>query len=226
MNHTPVESPTDRRNFRLLALACVALAASSLVWVVLQQGWGALGRISAVAASAQAAGKWLIFVGAKQNNPYGFGPWEISYTIFVFDLLLALVLNSFLPQLERIPRLGPWLVRTREKAGAAYAEYPKLKRMAWWGVTLWVFLPLPASGAVTGSFASRLVGLSRMSAVGAIATGSSINGALFAAMAQMLGANSESLLHNWPVTVASALVLILVVWWGWRRLVKLLREDA
>ena len=226
MLQRPIESPTDRRNFRLLALVCVSVAAASLTWVILQQGWGALGRVSGLAVSAQIAGKWLIFVGAKQNNPYGFGPWEISYTIFLLDLLLALVLNSFLPQLERVPRLGPWLVKTRQKAGEAFAEYPKLKRMAWWGITLWVFLPLPASGAVTGSFASRLAGLSRMSAVMAIAVGSIANGAIFAAMAQVMGAKSEALLHNWPVTAASAAVLIVLVWWGWRRLVKMLREDS
>ncbi len=225
MHHPPPESDSARHRFRLLALGCVGLALGSLIVLVWQHGWGALGRVSAVSVSAQIGGKWIIFVGAKQENIYGFGPWGISYTIFLLDLLIALILNSFMPQLEKLPKLGDWLITTREKAGAAYSEYPKLRRMAWSGVMLWVFLPLPASGAVTGSFASRLVGLSRASAVGAIAVGSLGNGVIFAAMAQWLGASSQDLLNNWKVTAASAVVLVLLLWWGWRRLVKHLREG-
>ncbi|MEO6709049.1 MAG: small multi-drug export protein, partial [Planctomycetota bacterium] len=166
------ESPQERHRFRIFAIACIGLAVVSLTVLIWREGWGALGRASAVGASAQIVGKWLIFVGAKADNPYGFGPWGISYTIFVLDLLIALVLNTFLPQFERLPRLGAWLIRTHEKTNEAYSKFPKLKRMAWTGVMLWVFLPLPASGAVTGSFASRLVGLSRTSATLAIVVGS------------------------------------------------------
>jgi uncharacterized membrane protein len=226
MSEPAPESPLDRHRFRLLALICVGAALVSLTLLVAQQGWGALGRVSLVAGSAQIVGKWLIFVGVKADNPYGFGPWGISITIFVLDLLIALLLNSCLPQLERIPYFGNWLAKTRVKAGDAYSQYPKLRRMAWTGVMLWVFLPLPASGAVTGSFASRLVGLSRTSAVAAIAVGSIGNGVIFAAMAQWLGAEGEKLVNNWKVTTLSALVLLLLLWWGWRRLVKMLREEG
>jgi uncharacterized membrane protein len=219
------ETARERRRFHLLAAICASVALGSLVLLVLQQGWGSLGRVSAVAGSAQFVGKWLIFVGAKQDNIYGFGPWGLSYAIFVFDLLIGVLLNTFLPQLEKLPVVGGWIVKTRLKAASHYDEYPKLRRMAWTGVTLWVFLPLPASGAVTGSFASRLVGLSRTQAVAAIAVGSAVNGAIFAAMARMLGASSEALLHNWKVAAASAVVLVLLGVWGWRRLVKLLREQ-
>jgi uncharacterized membrane protein len=219
------ETAGERHRFHVLALLCALVAAGSLATVIWDQGWGALGRVSLVAGSAQLVGKWLIFVGAKESNPYGFGPWGLSYTILVLDLLLALLLNTFLPQLEKLPGLGPRLVKTRLAAASHYDQYPKLRRMAWTGVTLWVFLPLPASGAVTGSFASRLVGLSRTQAVAAIAAGSAVNGALFAAMAQVLGASSEALVHNPKVAIASAVVLLLLVVWGWRRLVKILRED-
>ncbi len=225
MHEPSPESNAERHRFHVLAASCVILALCSLCVLVFREGWGSLGRASLVAGSAQVVGKWLIFVGAKQDNPYGFGPWALSYIIFVLDLMLALVLNTFLPQLEKLPKLGDWLIKTREKAGAAYSEYPKLRRMAWSGVMLWVFLPLPASGAVTGSFASRLVGLSRSSAVGAIAVGSIANGVIFAAMAHIMGDKSQELRDNWGVTAASALVLILVLWWGWRKLVKHLREG-
>ncbi len=225
MHHPLPESNAARHRFRLLAYSSIGLALASLIVLVFQQGWGALGRVSAVSVSAQIGGKWIIFVGAKANNVYGFGPWGLSYTIFLLDLMIALMLNSFMPQLEKLPKVGDWLIKTREKAGAAYSEYPKLRSMAWSGVMLWVFLPLPASGAVTGSFASRLVGLSRSSAVGAIAVGSLGNGVIFAAMAQIMGAKSQELIDNWQVTTASAIVLILVLWWGWRRLVRHLREG-
>ncbi len=226
MSEPAPESSRDRHRFHLLAFICVSLSAASLAFVVWQQGWGAMWNATAISVSTQVVGKWLIFFGAKKVNTYGFGPWGIAYTIFLHDLLIALLLNSFLPQFERIPKVGDWLIRTRIKTGEVYSQYPKLRRMAWTGIMLWVFLPLPGSGAVTGSFASRLVGLSRTSAVLAIGVGSLVACVLFAAMAQFLGAEGEALVNNWQVTTLSALVLIAMLWWGWRRLVKLLRDEV
>jgi len=220
------ETPLERHRFHVLAGICVAVAVGSLVLEVLKHGWGGFGRVWAVAASAQLAGKSLVFVGAKANNPYGFGPWAIAYITLMLDVLLALVLNTFLPQIERMPGIGPWLVKTRLKADAAYSQYPKLRKMAWTGVAVWVFLPLPASGAVTGSFASRLAGLSRTQAVTAISVGSAATGVIFAALAAWIGAEADALLKNWKVTAACSVVVIVLLWIGWRRLVKHLRTEA
>jgi uncharacterized membrane protein len=225
MNHIPFESPLRKYRFRALTLACLALAATSLAGVFLQHGLGGLGRVAAVVGSAQLLGKWVIFAGASANNPYHFGPWELAFIVLNTDLLLALSLNTFLPELERLPCVGPLLVKSRQATGASFAQYPRLESMAWWGITLWVFLPLPASGAVTGSFASRLLSLSRISAVFAIAIGATGTCVVFGAMAQFLGEKSELLLHNWPVTLVSTLLFFPLLWWGWRKLVQILREE-
>lgn len=200
------------------------MTALFFVALILRDGPAVVGRFFAVAVSAQLVGKWLIFVGAKASNPYHFTAWELAALISMLDLWLGIGLCTFLPTLERVPRLGPWIVTTRIKAQTAFLEYPRLRRMAFWGAALWVTLPLPASGAITGSFATRLMGLSRGGGVGAIVIGSVANGAVFAAMASWLGANSEALLNNRAVTAASFVVLVAAIWVGWRRLRRALRE--
>lgn len=220
-----VESPQDTQRFRLLWALSLVLTGTVLTWLLLRDGAGVLARLAAMSLSAQAIGKWLIFVGAKRDNPYGFNAWELAFLISLLDLWIAIGLNTFLPQLEKLPRIGPWLIKTRIQAATTFHQYPRLERMAFWGVVLWVMLPLPASGAITGSFATRLVGLSRMSATFAILIGSLGNGLVFAAMATALGAHSAALIDNPQFTVISSVLLLGAIWFGWRRLRRLLREG-
>lgn len=219
-----LETSLQRRQFRWLWEGSLAVTVLVFALLILRDGPGVIGRFFAVAVSAQLVGKWLIFVGARATNPYGFSAWELATLISVLDLWLGMALCTFLPKLEGVPRLGPWIVTTRIKAQTAFLEYPRLRRMAFWGAALWVMLPLPASGAITGSFATRLVGLSRVGAVGAIVVGSVANGAVFAAMASWLGANSEALLNNRAVTAVCSVALLAAIWAGWRRLRRALRE--
>lgn len=219
-----LESPLDAQRFRWLRRVGLALTLIVLGGLLVRDGAGALGRVLAVAFSAQVIGKLLIFVGANDRNAYGFGEWELGFLITLVDLWIGIGLNTFLPQLERLPRLGPWLVSTRLKAATAYHQYPRLKRTAFGGVVLWVMLPVPAAGAITGSLLTRLSGLPRASATLAIVVGSAINGVVFAAMASLFGAHGQTLIENPTFTLLSSLGLIALLWLGWRRIHRLLRE--
>lgn len=221
----PPETALQAQRFARLWQVSLGLTALLLIGLVAYQGAIVLGRLAALAVSAQLIGKWVIFVGADPDNPYGFDAWSMAALITVLDLWIGVGLNAFLPQLERLPRLGSWLSTTRRKARETFLQYPRLKRMAFWGVVLWVVLPLPASGAITGSFVTRLVGLSRFAGSAAIVLASAINGLVFAAMASLLGAHSEALLNNRAVTIAGSVCFAALLWFGWRRLRRLLREG-
>lgn len=221
----PDETPVQRLRFRATAIATMVIAAISLAWCIYSSGWKGLGAVAGMVGTGQVIGKNLIFAGVSPKNTFGFGPWAIAYTLVVFDVLVALLLNAFLPAIERFRWIGPKLIRVRERSTEAFLQYPRLNRMAFTGVALWVFLPLPASGAVTGSFVSALVGLSRIGSVGAIFVGSVVNSILYAALANVADRESEMLLNNWRVTLAASIVLAIFMWIGWRRFHQVLRRD-
>jgi hypothetical protein len=111
------------------------------------------------------------------------------------------------------------------RARAVQHEYPRLQRMAFVGVALFVFLPLPGTGAVGGMFAGQLIGLSRPMSVLAVALGTAGIAVLFSGLAVTLGAESQRMLQSPAFVIASALALALFVWAGWRLAKHKLRQP-
>ena len=211
------ETPFQRRAFWWITLVVFAIAGVGCALLLAYHGRGTIWRLLSVLGAAQVLGKWIIFSGLSPEKTFGFGPWTLALISLLADTVYTIVLSTGLAGLERTRWIGPLLLRARNRAELAFAAYPALRRMAFSGIALWVFLPLPASGAVSGSFAARLIGLSRAGAVGAVALGSVLNCALFALMATGLGANSAALIRNPVVTVAVAIVFGVALWIGWRR---------
>lgn len=168
-------------------------------------------------------GKYVIFSGLTPGAPMS--PAGLACLCVPVDTLIALGLALFLGPLQRLPWLGPTLRNVNLRAREVLADYPRLRRMAFVGVALFVFLPLPGTGAVGGMFAGQLIGLSRPMTVLAIALGTSAIAALFWGLALTLGTESQRMLQSPLVVAASALVLLLFVWAAWRVAKRKLREP-
>ncbi len=168
-------------------------------------------------------GKYVIFSGLTPGAPMG--PAGLAILCVPVDSTLALVLALFLGPLRRLPWIGPALRNVNLRARAVLADYPRLRRMAFAGVALFVFLPLPGTGAVGGMFAGQFVGLSRPMTVLAIALGTAGIAALFWSLALTLGAESQRVLQSPLVVIASAIVLVLFLWIAWRVAKRKLREP-
>lgn len=160
-------------------------------------------------------GKYVVFWGIAPSSPIG--PWGLAVLGLVADTLLALFLASLLAPLGRLRGVGPWLKRAHERAAEVLRDYPGFRRAAFWGVTLFVFLPLPGTGAIGGTFAGQLLGLSRTATVLAIALGSTLTLVLFASLATFLGARAQELLQDPWVAIVAVLVLALFVWFAYQR---------
>jgi uncharacterized membrane protein len=200
--------------------AVYAAAAGALVWLWRTNGAGALGALGRDAAtSVFLIGKFVIFV---PNEPHG--PWSVALMVWLIDVLMAFALASFLDQFERAPMLGRWLRRARGKAVAVLAEYPRLERMAFFGVATFVLLPIASTGAVTGSFAARLLGLSRLAGVVAIAIGSAGTAAIFAVVATFLGNRGEQILQSQVAAWSMLAGALLLVWLAFRKVKAMLRK--
>lgn len=219
--------PTNERESRVLRHAWIAtlVLAGVCAWAwgrtVEPEQWkyGALATLGFLSVP----GKFVIFWGCSDTSPLG--PWGLVVLGLVADLVLALTLAALLGPLGRLPKIGPWLKRCHDQAAHVLEEYPRLSRMAFVGVSVFVFLPLPGTGVIGGTFAGQLLGLSRVRTILAILAGSTTTMVLFAALADALGAEAQTILANPWIAVASAAVFAVLVVVAYRRVRRLLRHP-
>lgn len=215
------ETPLERRAFRWSALGALALAAALLAWVHHDGGAARLGAyLGHAGLSLAIVGKFIVFAGLKEGAP---SPWQLAAMVFMLDLAFAFALGSGLEALERAPLLGRGLRAARGRALEVIQDYPGLERRAFFGVALFVFLPLAGTGAITGSFVARIFGLSRMAGITAIALGSATTALVFALLARFVGAQAETFLKNPVLAGVSTLVLLFVAWRAYLRFLHRLR---
>lgn len=203
------ESRAEQIAFAWGWLVPLALLAAIAVWVEHQSGVEGLSELGRDALlSLFVIGKFVIFLGLRDDAPLD--PAGLGVVVWLVDVFWAFVVVGGLSRVESLPFLGRQLQRARHRAREVLDEYPRLESMAFWGVALLVFLPLAATGAVTGSFAAQLVGLRRFVGVAAVAMGSALTGAFFVGFARLLGERAEDILRS-PVLAGASVALLLVL---------------
>lgn len=201
-------APDNGNEERVLFWGNLTLAAcvvTYLGYVFASSGTAGLAELATVAGLSFAVfGKLVIFWGLKAGaTPV----WSLAVLTFLIDLVLASALSSGLRGLERAPLVGGWLHNSRTRAKEVLTEYPGLRRMAFFGVVAFVLLPIAGTGAITGSIVARLLGLSRLAGIGAIALASGWAALCFSLLAYFLGEQGEALIKN-PLIVAGVVGLL------------------
>ena len=203
----------------------VALSVSAYVTLVyLHGGATELGKVATTAGiSIAIAGKLVILSGLNSGQP---PIWSLAVMTFLIDLVFAFALATGLVGLEKAPFVGGWLKKGRARAKEVVQEYPGLRRLAFFGVVAFVLLPIAGTGAITGSIVARLLGLSRLAGIGAIALASGWAAFAFALLAYFFGAQAENMLKN-PLIVAGVFGLAGALGWTlYRRAIDELRRDG
>jgi uncharacterized membrane protein len=212
----------DSRRFRWTALTVVVASLVAMASYVALHGWTAFGQLT-VAGTFVFLTKLSIFGG---NIPeQRFNPWELALIAWVIDLWVSCALLAGLASFERLPLAGKALADANVRAGKTLLEYPGLRRLAFWGITVLVFLPIPGSGAVTGTLVARMVGLSRVASFSAVAAGAGFAVLTYAAVAVFLGNQWERLLTDPLVLALSVLVLVAFVAFAWLRVRRALQRS-
>ena len=201
------ESRFERAAFRW----CVALLAATIVALLYavyrSSGEAGLWELGAAAASSFfLIGKFVIFWGIRDAS---LSIPVLALLVFLMDMVFAFALASGLASLERAPVLGGWLRRARARAIELLQRYPGFERLAFFGVVAFVLLPVAGTGAITGSFVARLLGLSRLAGIGAIALASAWTALSFALLAHFLGDKAKVLLES-PVLAGGVLVALII----------------
>lgn len=216
-----IESPLERALFRWCALTYVVLGVAFLVWVRLSRGEPELWALGGLAlTSFVAMGKLVVFAGLKAGAP---SIWTIALLLFGIDLGCAFALAGGIEPLERLPRAGTSLARARRKAETALERYPGLRKLAFFGVVAFVFLPVAGTGAITGSIVARILGLKRLTGVAAIALASGVSTLGFALLARFAGVGAQSFLRNPLLITAGAITALVLAWLAYRRILRELR---
>ncbi|MBL8861638.1 MAG: small multi-drug export protein [Planctomycetes bacterium] len=222
------DAPTARPSAsetRLLAWVWLGslglLIGTSVAWFLLTEHddigwiWGQMIGLATI------PGKYMIFSGLSSKSLLG--PWELCLLAILVDFAVGATLAVGLGPLRRVPGIGPALKRAHDRAEAVLKEYPRLRRMAFWGVVVFVFLPLPASGSIGGTFVGQMAGLTRSLGLWAVVLGGSLVSITFAALAVALGSQAEAMVQNPWVTAGAAVVFIGLLALGYRAAQRALR---
>lgn len=214
-----MQTPDAREARRLLIawiFALVLLFGGTATWIALadtpnaEWAWGAI-----PALVAPFPGKYLIFGTVIEGAPLG--PWQTAVLAVVVDLTTALTLAVGLGWLSRFAWIERTVKKLHDAAESVLDEYPRFRRMAFFGVVLFVFLPLPASGAIGGTFLSQFVGLTRTAGVLAVVLGGVLVATVFALLATVVGARGQAMMQSPWVVGVSVVLFAAFVWWAWRR---------
>lgn len=196
------ESPLERMLYRLAALGVMGASVLLLAHIFEDSMlWNE--TVESAGASVAIAGKYIVFKGLGAGS--SLGPYGMALLVMMIDLNICIALTSGVKYLERAPALGRWIRLARRRTKLVLDANPGLQGMAFFGVTLFVFLPLPATGGVMGTFAARLIGLSRLAGLGAVGLGAGGIGLVFAFLGQGLKDSFESL---GPLGLAVAALLV------------------
>lgn len=204
----------------VLAVVCLAY----LAFLFVTSGGAGVAEVATTAGLSVAVfGKIVIFWGLKEGAP---PIASLAFMTFLIDLVFAFVLASGLRELEKAPVLGRWLKNGRTRAHEVLTEYPGLRRLAFFGVVAFVLLPFAGTGAITGSIMARLLGLSRLAGIGAVALSSAWAATSFALLAHFMGEKGKTLLEN-PLLLAAVVGVAAILGWTlYRRFVQELRRKA
>jgi uncharacterized membrane protein len=224
---TEISGETSVRETRILAVLWLSIAVGSIVLFSLWIGHFRPENLRYLWVEAVALGtfpgKFAVFGGLSPRSPLG--PWGVALLGTIVDTFLAVTLALGLAPFLRLPGIGTWLRNAHARAAKALSEYPRLKRMAFWGAAIFVALPLPGSGWMGGTFAGQLVGLSRLMGVAAIAVGTAMVTVVFASLAEFVGTEAVPMLKSPWLYVGGTIVLALIVWILWRKFRVLLRQG-
>ena len=214
------ETPLQRALYPPIATAAVLLSCA-LAWEVSRDQLLWAEALQSAGASIAVVGKYVVLNGLQSGS--NLGPYGLALLVLVIDVNICIALTSGVKYLERAPALGRWIRRARRRAKEILVANPGLRRMAFLGVTLFVFLPLPATGGVMGTFAARLIGLSRIAGLGAVALGAGAIGLAFAALGELGKEYFEKL--GFAGLIGATSIAALIAWLLIQRVRRILQAE-
>jgi uncharacterized membrane protein len=161
-----------------------------------------------------AAGKFIILTGVGHPD---LGPWELAAMVFYMDVITAFLLAFNLDVIYRIPRVGPALNSLQDYGRYTLRENPRLRKLSFVGLVLFVLFPVAATGAIGGSIFGRLLGMRPYRIVLGIGFGSMVGCGAMALGTEAIREVASDFRDQWWFRVSGFLLVGLLVFVLYRR---------
>jgi uncharacterized membrane protein len=177
-------------------------------------------------------GRFVILMGG-QHGETGGQVWDFlsSRQLFVMltymDIMCALFVAVNVGVLFKVPVVGPRIEELVSDGHFLLRRQPWVRRVAFWGLVLFVVFPSSTTGSIGGSIFGRLLGLSRGRVVTAIAIGSVVGNGIMYLFSDFL---NQYIDKDDPLPKIIGVVIIIaviaVLHYRYRRMKKLYMDRA
>jgi uncharacterized membrane protein len=157
---------------------------------------------------------------------YGFTIPQMAGLIFMVDVVCAMFISWNLPLAKKIPGIGHILRWVERKGSETLEKNPRLRKVSWIGLVLWVMVPFQGSGGITASVLGRAIGMRASHVISAVGLGAIIAGILIGTAAEQ---GIEMFRENWLAGVAMMAgvgVVTVILYYLYKRHMKMKDQEA
>ncbi|MEZ5989047.1 MAG: small multi-drug export protein [Planctomycetota bacterium] len=168
---------------RIVVLGCVVAGLATLIVAgLLLDPRPTKALFTLVPASFFALGKFLPVLavtglpGVYDADKGLFTPYDLGLVIGVMDTVTAFLVVYSLEAIHGIPLVGRFLDRANRDAALVLRAFPRFRRIATFGVVLFVLFPVAGTGAIGGSFLGAILAMHRVRLILCVAAGGFLGG--------------------------------------------------
>jgi uncharacterized membrane protein len=208
---------------------------TAILLIVIGLVWGpglAQQYISNALATFFIFGRFVILMGGQATEEGGqvlefLSSRQLFFMLTYMDIMCALFVAVNVGVLFRIPFVGPRIEELVSDGHFLLRSQPWVRRVAFWGLVVFVIFPSSTTGSIGGSIFGRLLGLSRGRVVAAIAIGSVVGNGIMYLFSDFLNQfiNKEDPVPK-IIGVVIILAVIAILHFRYRRMKKLYLEGA
>lgn len=201
-------------------LAPVVVTVVLLVVLGLINGWDYPQKLVGHAlATFFIFGRFIVLVGTEgaasvvETAEKGFkvllSPGELFAMVTYMDFMVALFVTFHMGILFRLPNIGPKIAMLVWDGKFIMDAQPWIKRVAFFGLVLFVMFPTSTTGSIGGSIFGRLLGMSRWMTVCGVLLGSIAGNALMYGFSKQI--NQYIGPENYGIKIVGIVLLIALV---------------
>ncbi len=216
--------------FRRLAYLFGPIVVTALLWLLLgfavSEQYADDALIAGV-ASLLGLGTTVVFAPAILDDfmfitaKVDLTTWELAMVVIWINAVSGFWYIYNLDLLNKLPKIGPALERSRREAVITVRRRPWIRRLATVGVGFFVITPLPGSGCLGGAIIGRIVGISKRAAFWAVAIAGLVVSIAYAILADKLKASLDAENVPWWQRVLGLLIALFIFWLIWKLMRKI-----
>ncbi|MEE3074044.1 MAG: small multi-drug export protein [Planctomycetota bacterium] len=193
----------------LVTLAILAAIAITSGFVMVQK------VVSAAFVTFVVFSRFVILGGeeAQGNDAINFLTTEQLFLMLTYmDLIMAVVVTFHIGLMFKLPYLGNKIGELVADGQFVLKCYPSIRRAAFFGLVLFVMIPLAATGCIGGAIFGRLLGMGRALTLAALCLGSLAgNTVMYVGASWINQLISKENPYYWHIKIVGLVVLVAVI---------------